>query len=90
MKFYSTILIAFILFGLCLIERKAKERMNGRAGIPEISKGDADKNMNLAKENTPTKRQLISISADTTVQAPTFSPGLFRTMSLNVTIFSNP
>lgn len=25
MKFYSTVLIAIVLFGLCLIERKAKE-----------------------------------------------------------------
>jgi CMP-N-acetylneuraminic acid synthetase len=83
-------LIAFLLFALCLIERRAKERMNNKAISPVTSKADSSEKANLAQKLNAKKRRPDYITGDTTDNSTAFRSEAVWNMPLNATILANP
>jgi hypothetical protein len=83
-------LIACLLFGLCLIERKAKERMNIKTTSPVTSNPSINKYNSLAQKVVPRKKRPVSSAADTTEISAVFRAGALWKMPLNATILANP
>lgn len=86
MKFYYTILIAIVLFGLCLIERKAKQDSMLKGTTPNESFSiKTERNMPEIGKESFQNSTLVSNSSDSLVNQ-TFSP---QKAMLNVS-FSAP
>lgn len=83
MKFYSTVLIAIVLFGLCLIERKAKEEEVLKNTFQKDSDGEK-RNLKLFSDNMAGKESkdiATNFAVDTTSQEMNQKPVLNISLS---------
>jgi hypothetical protein len=95
MKFYSTLLIAFVLFGLCLIERRAKENnaqkeLNNRKNDDGLESGYAGKAFRYGSGFSALAADLESNASDSTGSQSLNSGKSLLNISLNSHFVSNP